>query len=64
VPFRSFFRSMSRPAGVSAQAHVGDGHVDITGNGGDEGWIREVAEEIRLIGRIPKLLLTLTMGLT
>jgi hypothetical protein len=55
---------MARPAGVSAQAHVGDGHVDTIGNGGGVGWVRDVAEEIRLVGKVLVLLLALTMSLT
>jgi hypothetical protein len=56
-------RSIYRPAGVSAHAHVGDGHVGTIGNGGDAGWLRGVAEDIRLMGRILIFWPTLTMGL-
>lgn len=55
---------MLRPVGVSAQSHVGDGHVGITGNGGDVAWLRrDVANEIRLIGGTLMFFLTLTICL-
>jgi hypothetical protein len=63
-PFRFFSRSMSRPAGVSAHAHVGDGHVDTIGNGGGMGWMRDASEEIRLMGKVLVLLLALAISLT
>jgi hypothetical protein len=59
-PLRCFSWSIPKPAGVSAQAHVGEGHVDVVGNGVEA----EVADDIARIVGIRKLLLALTIGLT
>jgi hypothetical protein len=55
---------MSRPAGVSAQAHVGDGHLDVMGNGVAADVLRDVADDIARIVGILMLLLALTISLT
>ena len=55
---------MYRPAGVSAQAHVGDGHLDVVGNGVEADVLRDVADDIARIVGIQMLLLALTIGLT
>jgi hypothetical protein len=55
---------MSRPAGVSAQAHVGDGHREVIGNGVEADVLRDVADDIARIVGIQMLLLALTIGLT
>ena len=65
-PFRSFSRSISRPAGVSAQTHVGDGHVETVGNGGVVDWMRDDADadEICLIVEVLMHLLLQASDLT
>jgi hypothetical protein len=55
---------MSRPAGVSAQAHVGDGHLDVIGNGVEADVTRDDADDIARIVGIRMLLVALTIGLT
>lgn len=55
---------MSKPAGVSAQAHVGDGHLDAVGSGADADVLRDVADDDARIVGIRMLLLALTIGLT
>jgi len=55
---------MFRPAGVSAQAHVGDGHLEVIGNGVEVDAFRDVAGDIARIVGIRMLLLALTIGLT
>jgi hypothetical protein len=55
---------MYRPAGVSAQAHVGDGHLDVVGNGVETDALRDVADDIARIVGIRMLLLASTIGLT
>ena len=35
VPLRLLDLSMSRPSGIGLHSHVGDGHVETTGNGGE-----------------------------
>jgi hypothetical protein len=55
---------MSRPAGVSAQAHVGDGHLDVIGNGAEAGVTRDVADDIARVVEILMLLLASMIGLT
>lgn len=52
---------MSRPAGVSAQVHVGDGHLDVVGNDVEVDVTRD--DIARIVG-IRMLLVALTIGLT
>ena len=63
-PLRFFSRSISRPAGVSAQVHVGDGHLDVIGNGVEADVTRDDADDIARIVGIWMLLVALTIGLT
>jgi hypothetical protein len=55
---------MFRPAGVSAQAHVGDGHLDVIGNGVEADVTRDDADDTARIVGIRMLLVALTIGLT
>jgi len=55
---------MSKPAGVSAQVHVGDGHLDVVGNDVEADVTRGDADDIVRIVGIRMLLVALTIGLT
>ena len=55
---------MSRPAGVSAQVHVGDGHLDVIGNGVEVDVTQDDVDDIARIVAIRMLLVALTIGLT
>jgi hypothetical protein len=47
---RGVLRSMSRPGGVGAHAHVGDGHASVYGIEGTGYWRRErVVEKARRV---------------
>src|ERR1700722_15376412 len=63
-PLRVFLRSMFRPAGVSAQAHVGDGHLDVIGNGVEADVTPDDTDDTARIVGIRMLLVALTIGLT
>lgn len=71
MPLRSWSWSISRPAGVAVQEHVGSGHDCTTGNGGGIGieMRREVEYRLQCIcrtrkhwPRIPRIVMSLIVS--